>query len=144
MRPSSNIVQSSHVGKFSADSLLVTAESDFDSDTVETAPFTLAESIDSAVRLERATATRPKAGGLCVLTDRRDLGIPAASEDGSSACTYFLGVIDILIKYNSKKQAETFLKSLKADRATISSVPPDEYAARFMKFAEERIATPHL
>mmetsp|Transcript_24395 Transcript_24395/g.73204 ORF Transcript_24395/g.73204 Transcript_24395/m.73204 type:complete len:497 (-) Transcript_24395:201-1691(-) len=144
MRLSSNIVQRPQVDKSSAEYLLMAADLDFDSDMAETAPFTLAETVDSAVRLERARATRPKAGGLCVLTDRRDLGIPAASEDAATPCTYFLGVIDILIKYNAKKQAETFLKSLKADRTTISSVPPDEYAARFMKFAEERIATPNL
>ena len=49
---------------------------------------------------------------------------------------YYCGVIDILQKYNTHKHSETILKSLYLDTSTISSVDPDTYAKRFIKFLE--------
>ena len=73
------------------------------------------------------------------ISDRRDLGITATDDalPGGAQKTYFLGIIDVLIKYNAKKRAETFVKTFKAKREAISSVPPDEYAARFLRFCED-------
>jgi 1-phosphatidylinositol-4-phosphate 5-kinase len=54
---------------------------------------------------------------------------------------YFLGVIDILTEYNTKKKMEHFLKSFKYGN-TISCVPPDMYATRFEQFICSRILDP--
>jgi len=47
---------------------------------------------------------------------------------------YFVGIIDILQQYNSKKTAENFFKGMMTDKRQISSVPPPEYGDRFYKF----------
>lgn len=47
---------------------------------------------------------------------------------------YYLGIIDILQKWNLKKIAELSLKSVKYDKTEISSVPPKEYSQRFYDF----------
>ena len=50
-------------------------------------------------------------------------------------CIYYLGIIDILIHYNTRKAAETQLKgAMGQDRQKISAVPPDFYAQRFKEF----------
>lgn len=54
---------------------------------------------------------------------------------------YFLGVIDILTEYNTKKKMEHFFKSLKYGNS-ISCIPPDLYGARFDEFICSRIVTP--
>lgn len=115
------------------------ASSDDDAD----ASLTGAEATDAAHALKRAIRASPDGGGLVTLTrGRRDLGIPSRPERGAIGPTYFLGVIDILIKYNAKKSAETYFKSLRAPRSAISSIPPDEYAARFIAFVEDHVLTP--
>jgi hypothetical protein len=52
------------------------------------------------------------------------------------------GIIDILQQYNVKKRGETLLKVLvmRSDRHEISSVEPNEYAARFVRFMEANTA----
>lgn len=52
---------------------------------------------------------------------------------------YYLGVIDILQKWNLKKIAELSLKSVKYDKTEISSVPPKEYSQRFYDFISNSI-----
>ena len=51
---------------------------------------------------------------------------------------YFMGIIDILTEYSTKKKLEHFFKSLKYGN-TISCVPPDFYASRFNQFINSRI-----
>ena len=108
-------------------------------DEADDDPLSVTEAVDAAQALRRASRVTADRSGLVALTSRRDLGIQARAADGEVGPTYFLGVIDVLIKYNSKKQAETILKSFKAPRATISSVPPSEYADRFLAFVEDEV-----
>jgi len=51
----------------------------------------------------------------------------------------FLGVIDILISYNTRKQTEHILKSVVSDSHGISVVPPNEYSPRFCNFMDTLI-----
>ena len=46
---------------------------------------------------------------------------------------YFIGIIDILTFYNSKKKAEHLIKSTFVDNG-VSCVPPNEYQTRFFDF----------
>ena len=59
------------------------------------------------------------------------------SNDGTQL--YFLGIIDILQKYNKKKKVAGFVKGIAHEKSTLSTVPPDQYARRFCKFFEDRI-----
>lgn len=52
---------------------------------------------------------------------------------------YFLGVIDILQQYNSRKIAETFFKGIRHNRKQISSVNPTFYGDRFIEFMEQHV-----
>lgn len=52
---------------------------------------------------------------------------------------YFLGVIDILQQYNSRKIAETFFKGIRHNRKQISSVNPTFYGDRFIEFMEKHV-----
>jgi len=69
---------------------------------------------------------------------RRDYGgLQAREHDGTPlAEIYFIGIIDILTTYTTMKSAENFVKSLFVNKHAISSVPPDEYATRFQRFAD--------
>jgi len=49
---------------------------------------------------------------------------------------YFVGVIDILIRYATKKKAETIGKSIIHGSETISVVAPHKYALRFLRFID--------
>lgn len=55
---------------------------------------------------------------------------------------YYIGIIDCLTNYSTKKRLETFFRSLKYDKRTISAIPPSEYSSRFYKFIIEAIRTP--
>jgi 1-phosphatidylinositol-4-phosphate 5-kinase len=52
---------------------------------------------------------------------------------------YFLGVIDILQQYNSRKIAETFFKGFRHNRKQISAVNPNFYGDRFIEFVEKNV-----
>ncbi|CEG46194.1 Phosphatidylinositol-4-phosphate-5-kinase (PIPK-C) [Plasmopara halstedii] len=52
---------------------------------------------------------------------------------------YFLGIIDILQQYNTRKIAEAFIKGLRHNRKQISSVNPDFYGDRFIEFMEKHV-----
>lgn len=54
-------------------------------------------------------------------------------------CIYFVGIIDILQQYNSRKIAETFLKGFRHNRKQISAVNPNYYGDRFIKFIDENV-----
>lgn len=59
------------------------------------------------------------------------------SNDGTAI--YFLGIIDILQKYNKKKKVAGFVKGIKHEKSTLSTVPPDQYAQRFCNFFADRV-----
>ena len=126
-------------GAASSSTLGRAASGDESDDDPDEHPLTLAETAEAQIQLKRASRATPDDGGLRALSDRRDLGITATDDalPGGAQKTYFLGIIDVLIKYNAKKRAETFVKTFKAKREAISSVPPDEYAARFLRFCED-------
>ena len=74
------------------------------------------------------------------LANRRDGGISSKPKAGGNGTdVYFVGIIDILQQYNTSKYAETMIKSVSSDRATISCVPPGEYADRFVNFLSQFI-----
>ncbi|KAH7484902.1 Phosphatidylinositol 4-phosphate 5-kinase its3 [Phytophthora ramorum] len=52
---------------------------------------------------------------------------------------YFLGIIDILQQYNTRKIAETFFKGLRHNRKQISAVNPEFYGDRFIEFVEKHV-----
>jgi len=57
---------------------------------------------------------------------------------------YYFGIIDYLVEYDTKKQLETVVKLTKASKEDISSMNPEEYAQRWIKFLEERMSwRPH-
>lgn len=65
-----------------------------------------------------------------VTTDDRKVG----SEPGSEIL--FVGVIDILTRWNGRKKAENLLKRsfLRQDGKQISAVSPEYYGERFLEF----------
>jgi len=56
------------------------------------------------------------------------------SSDGR--LVYYMGIIDVLQRYNVKKKGETFLKTVvkREEASQLSSAPPNFYAARFTSF----------
>ncbi len=64
-------------------------------------------------------------------------------EDDDGRCVgnevYFVGLIDILQKYNKRKKLENWIKSVKYEQSSISSVPPDLYAQRMHDFFEDKV-----
>ncbi len=56
------------------------------------------------------------------------------STDGS--VVYYMGIIDILCQWDSKKRLERFFKSIRYDADGISAVPPEPYADRFHNFID--------
>lgn len=64
-----------------------------------------------------------------------DGGIRATNENNEPLPEiYYLGIIDCLTNYSAKKRLETFFRSLKHSRSTISAIPAKEYGERFFKF----------
>ncbi|KAI9267891.1 hypothetical protein BDA99DRAFT_435960 [Phascolomyces articulosus] len=55
-------------------------------------------------------------------------------EDRPTSALYYMGIIDILTPYDSKKKSEHFFKSMTQDKHQISAVKPLEYGERFMGF----------
>lgn len=49
---------------------------------------------------------------------------------------YFLGIIDILTNYGTKKKLEHFFKKSIHDKKAVSCAPPDYYAQRFMLYMD--------
>ena len=67
----------------------------------------------------------------------QDGGMSGVTDGGqSNHKTYFVGVIDILQQYNSRKIAETFFKGLRHNRKQISAVHPTFYGDRFLDFMD--------
>ncbi|KAK6455725.1 uncharacterized protein RJT20DRAFT_129047 [Scheffersomyces xylosifermentans] len=67
-----------------------------------------------------------------------DGGIRATNEDNDPIGEiYYLGIIDCLTNYSTKKRLETFWRSLGHPRSTISALPASEYGDRFLKFIKD-------
>lgn len=60
-----------------------------------------------------------------------------SSADGS--CVYYIGIIDILCEYDTKKKFENVFKSIRYDSKGISAVPAREYADRFYTFISTHV-----
>ena len=60
--------------------------------------------------------------------------IPFDHSEGEEECVIWLGIIDILQKYNPQKQIEHRLKSMIHSAASISVTHPKTYSERFRKF----------
>jgi len=60
---------------------------------------------------------------------------------GLNGNIYFMGIIDILQKYNARKKFETAFKSISADVHEISCVDPQAYGRRFLSFMTKVIVT---
>lgn len=52
---------------------------------------------------------------------------------------YYLGLIDFLQPFNTRKYAEYQLKALVYNRRTFSCIPPTVYADRFLRFMDRHI-----
>lgn len=67
-----------------------------------------------------------------------DGGIRATNENNEPLPEiYYLGIIDCLTNYSTKKRLETFFRSLKHARNTISAIPAKEYGDRFLQFMKK-------
>lgn len=62
---------------------------------------------------------------------------------------YYFGVIDLLTKYNLKKRAEHFWKSIaliasgkRSQRRDISAISPQAYGSRFLHFITQQLGPP--
>lgn len=72
-----------------------------------------------------------------------DGGIRAINTEGEEMdIVYYIGIIDCLTNYNTLKKLETFFRSLRHKRETISAVPPGEYGDRFLRFIFDHIRSP--
>ncbi|UIZ23834.1 hypothetical protein KXD40_009499 [Peronospora effusa] len=69
-----------------------------------------------------------------------DGGICGRDQHGrKNGFVYFLGIIDILQQYNTRKIAETFFKGLRHNRKHISAVEPEFYGDRFIEYMEKHV-----
>ena len=68
-------------------------------------------------------------------------GMSFYDEDGNPGNEiYFTGVIDVLQKYNKRKQMENWVLSMRVpDVSTVSCVPPDQYSQRMVEFLKDKI-----
>ncbi|CAM9318009.1 unnamed protein product [Pylaiella littoralis] len=86
-----------------------------------------------------ADAVAPAVGGGAPQSALRytvDGGINSEVEGARGKDVYFMGIIDILQQYNTRKHAETFWKGLTHDRYEVSCVDPKLYCDRFVEFLE--------
>ncbi|CBH10445.1 phosphatidylinositol 4-phosphate 5-kinase alpha,putative [Trypanosoma brucei gambiense DAL972] len=84
-----------------------------------------------------AAADSAPTDGRCFKADQG--GMMSADHPGGRREIYYIGIIDILQEYNSRKSMETLVFGMLKDRQKISAVPPKEYAARFVSFVSSII-----
>lgn len=77
----------------------------------------------------------PKRAGFVPFTQVDDGGL--LSSDGKTL--YFIGIIDILTNYNTRKKLEHMIKAGVYGSDTISCIPPQNYAQRFIDYIESII-----
>jgi len=81
--------------------------------------------------VQRKTEIR-KCEGFVPFAERDDGGM--LSQDGKFL--YFIGIIDILTKYGTRKKIEHFAKGTMFGKKKISCIPPKDYATRFYAYIE--------
>lgn len=91
-------------------------------------------------RVSRSIFQRNEGGVVGVRTmammSHSDIGQLQTTVEVETGCIYFIGIIDILQQYNTRKRGETFLKGFVEDTKKISSVAPRFYAQRFVAFLD--------
>jgi len=70
-------------------------------------------------------------------------GIRTMNEEGGEEI-YFIGIIDILIEYATKKKMEHMFKSIAYDAEEVSVVDPEFYRNRFFKFITGLLSEPKM
>lgn len=74
-----------------------------------------------------------------------DGGILAVDPNGNDMdLIYYVGIIDCLTNYSTLKKLETFFRTLKHRRESISAIPPIEYGDRFLRFITSNIESPGI
>jgi len=68
-------------------------------------------------------------------TESGDYGVMSAEENE----IFYIGIIDTLQQFNSKKKLEATLKRFKYDKTKISAVPPLEYKTRFLDYCNLKL-----
>ncbi|SPR00499.1 unnamed protein product (mitochondrion) [Plasmodiophora brassicae] len=69
-------------------------------------------------------------------------GVRSVDNGQPGNVVFFLGIIDILQRYNLRKRAEHSWKALKYDKNTISAVSPTVYCNRFLEFVKRAATLP--
>ena len=83
--------------------------------------------------------TEPGSLKMCIFYNEMN-GYRATYQDDSPADEiYYLGIIDILTPYGNRKKLEHIFKSIRYDSDSISTINPDDYAKRFLRFVAECI-----
>ena len=94
-------------------------------------PFSAARmSRPGLLRVSSSTFFTQDDGGLCSVD-------PLTGREGNEV--YYLGIIDILQRYNARKKVEHGVKALTHDANAVSCAPPSFYAERFLKAIGERM-----
>ncbi|OUM54822.1 hypothetical protein BVG19_g4255 [[Candida] boidinii] len=89
-------------------------------------------------KISANTTSQPLLHRTSTVYMEEDGGFHATDEnDEELPIIYYMGVIDCLTNYSTIKRLETFWRSLKHKRETISAVPPNEYGDRFLKFMKK-------
>jgi len=63
-------------------------------------------------------------------------GLKGRNEDYDRDELYYFGIIDVLIKYETRKKMEHLLKFISGSGNEVSVVPPSFYAERFVSFMQ--------
>lgn len=109
-----------------------------------TAPVRLGKGIMTTFRqtnLQAAPSTDPipQERRMCIFYSE-DGGFGSSHRDGTPGEElYFLGVIDILTPWGTKKRLEHLFRSIRENSQTISAVNPQVYCKRFLNFMSENI-----
>jgi len=104
---------------------------------VEIVPVLVAKAEDKHQEHQRKNSIEPVQS----LFTKEDGGVSSQNMDGSTGNElYYMGVIDILTEYGTKKKLEHGIKSVNHKSSEISAVNPSAYAERFKKFLKSAIS----
>lgn len=93
----------------------------------------------SNIQTTSSTEAIPQERRMCIFYSE-DGGFRSTHRDGLPAEElYFLGIIDILTPWRTKKRLEYLFRSIAEDSQTISAVNPRAYCKRFLSFMSENI-----
>ncbi|CAM9704737.1 unnamed protein product [Ascophyllum nodosum] len=102
----------------------------------EKVPISSSVDVESETRLQEVARPRlaPLLRQASTLRFNEDGGVESELNGAPGNEVYFMGIIDILQEYTTKKHVETFWKSITHDRYEISCVHPKLYCDRFIDF----------